>query len=199
MRRRRCKGFTMIEVVVALAILALLASITLPMVMSAIDSAKVRDAADRLTALRDGIYNPATGANAFSQKVGANPGRLHQLSQAIVSNNAAASPNSCGNSFSNTQRNNWNANGPFVKYAIVPGVGLGTALGTIGDILIREPDAAQTGVIKMTMNPADPVLVELLDDYLNSGDGSAAGSVQWTTPVNGVTVLSFVIPINNRC
>jgi hypothetical protein len=189
----------MIEIVVALAILSLMAAITIPSVMHSIDMARVRDAATRLTALRDGIYDPSAGALAFSQKVGANPGRLSELTTAIVSGNPAVSPNSCGGSFSNGQRNNWAANGPFVKYAIDAGVGLGTAMGTIEDDLIRVPASAATGVLQMMILETDPNLVVMLDEELNAGDGSAAGSVQWSAPANGVTQLTFVVPINNKC
>jgi type II secretory pathway pseudopilin PulG len=187
------------EVVVALAIMSILAAVTMPSVIGAIDSAKVSETADRLQALRDGIYNPATGANAFSQKVGANPGRLSELSNPIQSGDAANYPNSCGNQFSNGQRNNWNNNGPFVKYAIEPGVGLGTPMGLVSDVLTRVPNSATAGVINLTMLNADVERVVMLDEMLNSGDGSAAGSVQWSTPVNSETTLTFVVPINNKC
>lgn len=198
-RRRRCAGFTLLEVVVTLAILSLLAAATLPTLKSAMDRSIVRDTADRLQALRDGIFNPDPAGNAFFQQVGAYPGRLHQLSQPIVSANAAVSPNSCGGSFNNGQVNGWTPNGPFVKYAITPGVGVGTAMGRIDDVLTRIPPNGGAGELRMTMSDAEVDLVVRLDQELNAGDGPSAGSIQWTPAVGSVTVLNYVLPIGNKC
>jgi prepilin-type N-terminal cleavage/methylation domain-containing protein len=198
-RRRRTAAFSLMEIIVALAILAILGATTLPTIKSGMDRAYVAETATRLQALRDGIYNPATGANAFFQVVGSYPGRLSQLSTAIVAQDATNSPNSCGGSYPNGAVNKWIASGPFVKYTIEPGVGLGTPMGRIDDVLIREPANAAPGVLKMILPEAELDLVARLDLELNSGDGSGAGSVQWTPSATNVTTMSFEIPVGNKC
>jgi prepilin-type N-terminal cleavage/methylation domain-containing protein len=197
-RRRRIAAFSLLEVMVALAIVAVIAAVTMPTLKSAMDRALVAETAIRLQALRDGIFNPAATGNAFFQQVGATPGRLHQLSQAIVSSDAT-SPNSCGGTFSNGQVTKWKASGPFVKYAVEAGVGLGTPMGQIDDVLIREPPNAAAGVIKLTIAEAEIDLVERLDLELNSGDGIDAGSVQWTPTTSSVTTMSYIVPVGNKC
>jgi hypothetical protein len=42
-------------------------------------------------------------------------------------------------------------------------------------------------------------LVARLDLELNSGDGNAAGSVQWVPSATSVTTMSYVIPVGAKC
>lgn len=198
-RRRRTAAFSLLEIIVALAILAILGAVTLPTIKSGADRAYVAETATRLQALRDGIFNPATGANAFFQVVGSYPGRLSQLSTPIVAQDATNSPNSCGGDYSNGAVNKWTASGPFVKYTIEPGLGLGTPLGRIDDVLVRVPANASAGVLKLIVPEAELDLVARLDLELNSGDGNAAGSVQWVPSATSVTTMSYVIPVGAKC
>jgi general secretion pathway protein G len=95
LRRRRnstvrTAGFTMVELVVAIAVISILAGMAYPVARNVIKRQKERDLRQALWEMRDAIdrYKDAADRNAFQQKVGADgyPPDLETLVKGIDSN-----------------------------------------------------------------------------------------------------------------
>jgi general secretion pathway protein G len=72
--RRRVNGFTLIELIIATAILVILTSLAIPTVRIGIKRERERELRHDLWTMRDAIdrYKDAADRNAFQQKVGSN-------------------------------------------------------------------------------------------------------------------------------
>jgi prepilin-type N-terminal cleavage/methylation domain-containing protein len=195
------RGFTLVEVIVALVVMLILATVALPSLTGYLDQKAVEQSATQLATVRDALYNTAAGAIAFRQKVLRNAGRLSQLSAPIV----ATDPNyvnSCGTQFKAGDVTNWNNNGPFVNFSIDRTTGMASPIGTAADVLTRVPPAAPDGT-RLRIN--FPLSVEigqaqLLDQTIDTGNGNVAGIVRWDLPaVNGKVNMYYFVPIDATC
>jgi prepilin-type N-terminal cleavage/methylation domain-containing protein len=196
--RATSRGFTLIEVVVALVIVLVLAAVALPQVDGYLQQKRVDATIQQLT-------DVANALTQFNNDVGnTNAGRLSELSSAILSGNAAyntGTDDSCGGTFTNAQRDDWATTGPFVTFLIDRDAGMVTPIGTARDSLTRIPNSANAGVLRI--NFINSVALEdavLMDQTANAGDGFNAGSIQWDLPaVDGLVNMYFRIPVNNDC
>ena len=192
------RAFTLVEVVVALVIVLVLAAVALPNVNGYLQQKRVDGTQAQLAEIVSAVA-------AFRSAMNTNPGRLSELSTVVIPGNAAyntGTDDSCGNTFSNAERDDWLNNGPFINYLISRDVGMVTPIGTAHDSLTRNPpNAATAGTLRV--NFVNSVALEdalLLDQSMNAGDGNAAGSITWTMPaVQGLVTLYYTFAINNRC
>ncbi len=200
----RHRGFSLMEVVVGLVILLTMAALALPTLAATLDRARVESAAAQLQVVRDALYKPGGGSEAFYQVIGANAGRLSELSAPIIANNASyatGTDDSCGNAFATKEANRWDNAGPYVNFSIDRGAGMSTPIGNAADSLTRVPNNANPGVLLInfpyTVTQED---AELLDAVVDGGNGSAAGTVRWQLPAaDGMVRMSYVVPINDVC
>lgn len=197
-RRATARGFTLIEVVVALVIVLVLAAVALPQVDGYLKQKRVDATIQQLT----DVSNAVTQFN--TSVTNTNPGRLSELSSALIATNAAyntGTDDSCGGTFSTGQRDNWAITGPFLRFLVDRDAGMVTPLGLARDSLTRIPNNATAGVLRI--NFINSVALEdavLMDQTANAGDGFNAGSVQWDLPaVDGLVNMYFRIPVNNDC
>jgi len=204
-QRESSTGFTLIEVVVALAVILILAAVALPSVAGFLDQKRIDATATQLTNVRDAIYDNTKGANAFSQKVGANPGRLSELDSIIIQGDASyatGTDDSCGNAFAKKEVTNWTASGPFITYNSDRTTGMMTPVGRVEDTLTRIPNNASPGVLRLTfVNNVAVGDALLLDEALDAGSGYNSGTVQWTPQngINGRVTMYYFVPINGVC
>jgi prepilin-type N-terminal cleavage/methylation domain-containing protein len=203
--RRRRSGFTLAEVAVSAAILAMLAAVSVPYMSSFLDKQRVQTTADKLAALADGIAGFASSVKTIAtvSTSTAYPGMISQLANQIVANNAAASHNSCGSAtgaFNVTAvTTGWTSNGPFVNFYIPPG-GLKTPLGMVSDSMVRTPVTAIPGTLAIRMLAVDTADASLLDLVVDGAVDGTAGTLRFT--INGVTHLadiSYLVPIGGKC
>ena len=189
------RGFSLVEITVALAILLVLAAVTVPALVGHMDQMAVEATADQLALVRDALYQK--GADAFRQDVGANAGRLSQLARPIERNDPAYL-DSCGDEFSTKEENNWD--GPYVNFDIAPASGMATPIGIAGDVLTRVPPAGAGSLRIDFTNNVELAQATLLDQHVDGGNGNATGIVQWTLPaVNGVVTLRYFVQIDDAC
>jgi len=203
--RYHLAGFTLVEVIVALAILLILAAVALPNVTGFLDQKRIDATVTQLTNVKDALYDNTKGANAFSQKVGANAGRLSELDSAIIQGNASyatGTDDSCGAAFAKGDVTNWNANGPFMTYNSDRATGMMTPIGRAEDTLTRIPNSANPGRLRLNfLNNVSLADVQMLDDTMDSGNGFNVGIVQWTPQngTNGIVTMYYFVTINTNC
>lgn len=182
-------GFTLIEVVVAAAILAILSAVAFPVIAEQVERRRVDSAIDTLKKLADAV-------TSFRANVGQNPGRLVDLSSPI----SVSGTNSCGTAYTTPAVNLWA--GPYYTKQVLIATGLPLSednLGRVQNTLVRIPAGVATPgslAFQVTSIPLDKV-TEL--DAAVDGDGSATtGRVRWTTPAdaNGHVTLSYHVAIN---
>jgi prepilin-type N-terminal cleavage/methylation domain-containing protein len=197
-RRARRTGFTLVEVIVALAVLLILAAVAIPQIGGYVDQKRIESTASQLVIVRDALYLTGTG---FRQVIQANASELSHLSSPIT----AADDDSCGNAFSTAERNRWPNGGPFVNFVIDATSGMATPIGLANNALVRAPTTATTGVtnrLRITWTNASLADAEALDLYVDGAAGWNAGTVQWTPQAgtNGVvTTLYYDIVIDATC
>jgi prepilin-type N-terminal cleavage/methylation domain-containing protein len=200
-------GFTLVEIVVALAVILILAAVALPSLTGALDQKRIDATASQLAIVRDALYNANLQNNqvAFFQSVGANAGRLSELDSIIISGNATyatGTDNSCGAAFSAGQRTNWIAAGPFMTFNSQRATGMMTPIGLAADSLTRIPNSANPGSLRLNfINDVDLTDAQLLDASVEAGNGWNAGVVQWTPQngTNGIVTMYYFVTINNVC
>ena len=187
--RARPSGFTLIEVLVAAAIIAALSAVVFPVVAEQIERRRVDSAITTMKALADAV-------TAFRVNVGMNPGRLVHLSSPITSTDL----NSCGTAYGTPAANAWA--GPYFTRQILVATGLPLSednLGRVQNVFVRSPVGVATPgtlVLQVTGIPLEKV-TEM--DAATDGDGGAAtGRVRWTTPAdaNGHVTMSYHVAIN---
>ena len=186
-------GFSLIEIVIAAAIVLVLAGVLIPQLSTYFDQQRITNTVATLAAVRDGITDKTIG---YYAKVVINPGRVSQLSNRPTALNAAVDDNSCGAQVTAAQQTAWDNNAPFVKF-LIPRSGLPTPIGTAEDTLWRVPFSATAGVTRIVFKTVDQVDVTALDEFIDGADGATTGAIQWTTV--GALVMYYVIPLNNKC
>jgi prepilin-type N-terminal cleavage/methylation domain-containing protein len=205
-------GFTLIEVVVASVIMVVLAAITIPQVMDALDKKRIEDTYNILMELQYGFVNSQqtgfmnivrTGASATNTS--AVPGKLTQLSEPIISQNVNY-PNSCGTGltggtgyYNTTAATTWTLGGPFIDRVVSATDGLALPIGQLQNTLVRTPAFPTAPAwIQMRINNVDPNDAAALDLRIDGVAGPAAGTIQYTTAA-GVSTVNYFIPVANRC
>ncbi len=193
--RLRRSGFSLVEIVVALAIVLVLAAVAAPSLVGYLDQMAVQAAADQLATVRDALYTK--GGNGFRQDVGANSGRLSQLARPITKNNPGF-VDSCGDEFSTKEANNWD--GPYLNFDIDPASGMASPIGIASDLLTRVPPTGAGSVRIAFPNNVQVTQAQLLDELVDGGNGNAVGIVRWILPaIDGVVTVHYFVQIDDEC
>ncbi len=199
------RGFTLMEVAVAAAILAMLAAVTSPYLVEFIDKQQAQTTADKLAALAAGVAafenNVHSGAAATALTY---PGRIGELANAITASNASYR-NSCGVNFNATAVTGWNSFGPFVTFYVDSTNGYSTPLGMVSDAMVRNPTTANgsstgAGTLALRMIAIDSSDAVDLDLIVDGGDGGASGVLRYTigTTTAHMADVSYFIPVADQ-
>jgi prepilin-type N-terminal cleavage/methylation domain-containing protein len=190
-RKRNRLGFTLAEVAVSAALIAVLAAVTAPSLVSYLDNQSAKTTATTLSQL-------ATGIASFRTSVGVYPHSVSQLTNGITT----AQTNSCNVVFTAAQVTSWNTNGPFATF-MVPSTGLNTGIGQITDVMLRNP-TGPTGTLNGTLairfaaiDSADAAELDLVVDGATTATPTT-GVVQYTI-TNHLADLSYFVPVGNHC
>lgn len=195
----RRSAFSLIEMVVAIAILVVLGSALVPSTVQYLQQKNVANTASRLDSLAVDIIQ-------FKLAVTQYPGRLRQLSQPIVNADSTAcngvSPTTTVLFGGNSTR--WT--GPYSKQRFAP-TGLPLGIGVANDQLTRSSNNTTPGFIKITIPLVDFVDAKALNDYMDGqGDVNQAnrsnttGAIQWGVPnASDQVTLTFGVGANRTC
>jgi prepilin-type N-terminal cleavage/methylation domain-containing protein len=197
--RDHLAGFTLVEVIVALAVILILAAVALPNLTGFLDQKRIDATVTQLTNVHQSLFNTTAGANAFFQQVNANAGRLSELDSAIISANAYTQ-DICKANFSVAERNAWNTNGPFMTYNSDHTTGMMTPIGMAEDTLTRDV-SYNPAKARMTFLSVSLVDADLVDKAIEN-DGFNAGNVRWTPQngnASGMVIMYYFMLINNNC
>ena len=184
-RRTRTRGFTAIEILVSLAIVAVLSAIVVPEIMG-----RIRES--RRSALSQTLFGLSQGIAEYKKAVTRYPFKLSLLTTAPV---AATDKDACGVVLSSTNANNWR--GPYVSRQLLA-TGIPMADGNISDTLQRIVGPPTYLLINVTK--VDTEIALLLEAELDAPPPAvpnpATGTIRYTTPVGGQVTLSYSIPIS---
>lgn len=182
----RRRGFSTAEILVAIAVIAILASVLVPAVVTAVGRARVRSAQQSLEAISDAIAtfedNVGTGGNRIGY-----PSTLDQLVVPITT----ASANICGDTYLGGQVNGWD--GPYLHRPI-PASGLPISVGTVAATFGVLIDASAIDFLTVDVSDVTDEDAAALDRRIDGGDGATAGTLRWTAAGNGLVTLRWLFP-----
>lgn len=181
----RRPGFTMVELVVVLAILAGLAAVVLPQMLGQGREGRTAALAQSLTSLRESIYEYRADVRRY-------PTNLRYLSSQPSSAN-----DFCGRNVPSSFLDEWM--GPYTKEAVTAdGIQLYAAV--IQDTLKTEPASfspGQAGSILVTVDAVDSLIADELEQTYDgeSSPDFTDGTIRWTGTSAGQGTLEFALPI----
>lgn len=179
---RRSAGFTVLEIVVTLAILALLAGVVAPQVIGRMAQGEAAALSSSMATIRDAVLE-------FRGDVGRYPSNM-----AYLQSQPGSPVDLCGNSITTGQIGFWR--GPYVTQNIpAGGIPVGTAI--ISNTLVRSPTGySATGTLFIQVSGVDRAAAEDMESTFDGNSNFAAGVIRWTAndgPNRGL--LSFGVPI----
>jgi general secretion pathway protein G len=173
-------GFTLVEMIVGLAIMAMIASMVTPAMIGLLDQKRREAAVTNFSEI-------ATAIGRFRADVLEYPGQLDQLSSAPLSTDADV----CAQVYTSGERSAWK--GPYLG-RLVPTTGLPVAIGRARNQLGRFPASGTPTSIYMTV---DSVVIEdalaINKELDDDGDSATSNSVRWTTlsAADGLVTLTL--------
>lgn len=200
----RRRGFSVLEVVISVAIIVTLAVVIVPSVDLLIEKARMDLIEDQLRKIEDGITN-------FRNKITTNPGRLFHLSRPIV----AGEPTPCG-TYTTQEANAWAGTpptgGPYINEVFPDGPFKIGTFGTANPVLVRDPPTQggtqRYAFLYYTISGVTRTdAIEINERIDGSADHDAAslnnltGTIQWNNPdADGfVTVTYRMLVPRNTC
>lgn len=192
--RTQQRGFMLLEVVVAIAIILLLAAIITPVLLGALDTARVEQAKNMLA-------NVAAGLQAFDNDIGSGAGPPADRSEYplqlthLVTPITTAQSNVCARAYDATDVGEWN--GPYFTQSIPPS-GLKTAIGTINNTTVLLSSTLMALRIPNVTWEDAVALNEMVDGDGATASGSPTGSVRFgAADVNGLVTVDYPVPIQS--
>lgn len=192
-------AFSLVEIVVALAVILILAAVALPNLTGYLDQKNVEATASQLAAVRDALYGPST---SFRTVIQANASRLSFLDSSLV----AGDDDSCGANFTNAERNRWINGGPFMTYSSDRTTGMMTPIGLADDALTTiGASGTSPRYLRMAFQNAKLVHAEalemLVDGTADPSTGWNSNVVRWTPQagLQGNVTLYYYVTIDGTC
>jgi prepilin-type N-terminal cleavage/methylation domain-containing protein len=180
----RKRGFTLAEILVALAIIALLTAVVIPTIGGRLRQSQASAIADELT-------NLTTAISAYRENVLKYPYKLDLLTNTPV---AGTSQDICGTLMVAANVNKWQ--GPYLARPILTNTDFPIGDATVNDQLVRTPvSGAGVGTLQINMDVVDTVAAVALEAQFDGNANFTTGSIVWTQTNPGVGTLTYSIPI----
>lgn len=180
---RHRPGFSLAEILVAIAIIALLLAVIVPTVTSRIRDGQGSAIARTVSSLRDGLLEYRADVRRY-------PTHLRYLSAA-----PGSATDICGQAVPASFLANWK--GPYVNRAIGT-TGIKVDEATVLDSIVRTPTtftATTTGVLAIRVEEVDSAVARLIERDHDVAADFTAGTIRWTNVANGVGILQLVVPV----
>ena len=173
-------GFTIIEVLVALAIMVVLGALVVPSIVANVDRARIDAAEESLEGIADAV-------NLFADRVDEYPGTVTQLVVPITTGDADI----CGDTYNNGEVNRWA--GPYLNRS-VPSAGLPISIGTVQNAFTTLADPSGIDYLRPGVDSVLTEDAEALDRRVDGGDGASGGTIRWSDIGGGFTTTYYLIP-----
>jgi general secretion pathway protein G len=171
------RGFTLVEVLVSVLVVAIMAVVVIPVVFGRLNDSSIRRKATTLGVLAQAIMT-------YHDNVGMWPSSLVQLTTKPV---AGIDVNICSGAMAAKDVARWY--GPYVSL-VIPSTGL-----TIDHDVILAPLVRQSATnLQIQMQFPDPDTRTQIDAMLDTTLGGAGGIIQWTG-VDPTVTLTYNLPI----
>ena len=179
-RQRRARGFSMVEVLVAVGIIVIITAIVVPMVARRLDEGKAGTLASTLDALRHGVLEYRADVRRY-------PTHLRYL---------AAAPGSavdiCNQTVPSSFLAGWR--GPYIDRSMTTSgllVGGMTVLDSIGRVAFTS---STTGDLTIRVTDVDSTIARRIEREQDVTADFAAGAIRWTQTSQSEGTLSLIIP-----
>lgn len=185
-RKPTVRGFTTAEILVSLAIIAVLTAVVMPVVTQRILHA-------RTSALSQTLFGLSQGIAEYKKAVSLYPGQLTLLTTTPT---VGVATDACGNLLTQSNINNWR--GPYVSRQILS-TGIPMGDGLIQNSMTRTTSGTSTVLLINTSDVDTKMATDLeadLDNPPPAVPNPLTGTVRYTTPVGGQVTLSYSIPIS---
>lgn len=174
-------GFTVLELVVVLAILAVLSAVIAPQVISRLSQGEAAAISSSIVTVRDAILT-------FRGEVGRYPSTLVDLASEPASAN-----DSCGNSIPSTRLSYWA--GPYLGQNVTS-AGIPVATGRVQAALQRSPAGySAIGELLIQVTDVDRAAADEIEAAYDGDANFSAGNVRWTASSSDRGSLFYAIPI----
>lgn len=176
------RGFTLPEILVAIAIIALLAAIVTPMVFRRLSEGESSAAAQTLDGLREALLEYRADVRRY-------PTHLRYLSVA-----PGSATDICGQTVPTSFLGSWK--GPYINRAIGT-TGLAVDDMLILDSVVRTPTtftSTTSGELSIRMQNVDSTVARRIESGQDVTADFAAGTIRWTHTAGGRGILQLVIP-----
>ena len=175
--RTQRRGFSLIEAIVAIAILVMLAAVIMPTLIGSLDAARVNDGHEKLDEFVSAIA-------AFHADVNRYPRYLEYLSHSL----SGGDDDICGDDIPPGLRAQWA--GPYAD-RIITSAGIFIGIGRAQNEIIRVSGTrAYIAVAEVSDSDA-----ETLNAEVDADNNLAAGTVQWTSAGSGFGTLRYYFSI----
>ena len=176
-------GFTLVEILVAMAIAAILAGIMFPSLINQIRSGEASSIASTADGIRDAILQYRADVRRY-------PTHLRYLTAPPSSANDL-----CGRNVPSDYLGRWK--GPYLDREVTTlGVRAGDAI--VLDSLGRSPSTFATnttGELQIRIQDVDSSTARQIEDGHDTSSDFSIGTIRWTEVSGGVGILSMVIPV----
>lgn len=177
--RSSIAGFTLVEVLVALAVIVVLGALIVPSIIATVDRSRVDGAEDSLEAIADAI-------DLFADQVDEYPASLTQLVVPITGSDTDI----CGAAYNAGEQNRWS--GPYLDRAL-SAVGVPVGVGTVDNAFGVLTDPSGIDYLQVVIQNVLPDDATALDRRIDDSDGQSAGAFRWADAGEYVTAY-YLIP-----
>lgn len=182
------RGFTFVELIVALAIMIMMAAVVTPVLLGSLDNARVEASQKSLLAIIDAITQFEADVNRYNATISQLVGQISSSDYDI-----------CGSTFPPGLADKWA--GPYISQNVTAG-GIPTPIGVIRNELTPATLAGGQPVMLVQVDGVRATDAVSLNREVDGADGDDdptqagdSGSLMWSVPVAGQVTMFYALPM----